>query len=167
MTFGSRACKRAATVCVAVMAGGLVVAPVAARAHVRDLDPACAGITALESVTYEVKPRRGTGGDSYIATLRNDGLCTYEYGNAFSIAIREDGEWSSLPVGRHCAFSGEAYYLRPTQTASQRVGWLGDWCRYRTLRPGLYRVSKRIRSEEHPLFPSRDMVLNARFRVKD
>ncbi len=126
---------------------------------------ACTGVAVLERVSYTISPERGEGRDKFIATLRNEGLCTYWYGNPFSIAIRKDGRWKALPFGDHCAFTSESRSLGPGSSTSKRVGWLGDWCRYRTLVPGRYRVSESVRTDGNAVTRERSRTVHAFFRV--
>lgn len=152
------------SVCVAVLA---TAAPAAGAERLLDIPVrrACTGVDAFESVTYTASPDRGGPRDRYVATLRNEGLCSFEYGNPYRMAVRKDGRWQPLRFGRNCAFTMEAYTLPPGGSASQRIGWLGSRCQRRTLEPGRYRVSKSISTKASPVAPSRSLTVHAYFRV--
>lgn len=129
--------------------------------------PAAAGapVGFVDEASYTVSPQTGRPRTDFVATLRNEGLSTIEYGNPFAIAVRRDGQWQRLRHGRRCAWTMEARILRPGDSATQEVGWLGRKCRYRRLDPGLYRVSKSIRFTEGGSSETREDVIRARFRV--
>ncbi len=126
---------------------------------------ASARTSVTDDADYEVSPAAGRPRTRFVATLRNEGLSTIEYGNPYSIAQRTPDGWRRLRHSRRCAWTMEAHILRPGGSASQRVGWLGRRCRYRRLEPGLYRVSKPIAFTDDGSTDRREDVVHATFRV--
>ena len=154
-----------ASLCGAVVAITILAMSIGTRyAEAGDVQ-LCTGIAALENVSYSVSPDAGGPRSRYVATLRNDGLCPIEYGNPFWIEVRDGNGWRPLTHGRRCVFTMEGHLLRPGGSASQRVGWLNSHCDYKVLEPGLYRVSKDIRTEANPAVASRSRTIRALFEV--
>ena len=124
-------------------------------------------LQASEQISYSVSPEAGGPRTKFIATLQNEGPSYIEFGNPYWIARRTSEGWQRLRHGKRCAWTMEAYRLAPGASWSQRVGWLGSRCGYRTLEPGTYRVGKVVRVDPTAVAPGYETVVRARFTVTD
>lgn len=125
--------------------------------------PALAG---TDGISYTVRPSVGGPRSRYIATLRNQGTRTIEYGEGYRLAMWTGDGWDRMRFGRKCGWPSIGYSMGPGGSWSERVGWLGRRCNYRALPEGRYRVSKWIRVTRAGVSPGYDKVVRGFFRVE-
>jgi hypothetical protein len=134
-----------------------------ASSAIPEMRPRAQDRSIIDSASYTVGPESGDPDTDFVATLRNDGLSTIEYGNPYRLVVRRGGRWAPVPLDGDCAFTMEAHQMAPGGSDSQEVS---SGCLRAPLEPGRYRVSKRIRFTDAVTEEYRPATVRAFFRVR-